>query len=725
MELEIADTLKQLELNYGIHLIIYGIMFIINIILYYKTFWMNFLIKQIFIIISLLMLLLFLFPLIPLILILKKLIKEKILKIFKAVTLVFIILAVSLGLCQCIMFWINIKKSTSFYKECPYNFKSTDLYQIFEEFYEANDNDNINNKDLEKKCEKRKCIFDQEILDNQLLTMKYNYICNYNSSKDFSNNNLNDKNLIECKLYDNNKSEYIINNKEIISYVNLCSEKLNTEFYICERKTPHQKFAIDYKYSCPKNNYMNILCLLGVVIIIANLVGAIPWIKEYLAYISLIQMFHLRGVVLTGNSTKNSTEIQNDNIDNNVENNIHEITEMVIVSSDRELNDPNNTNNESTNRNGNNNNERNNKGNSNGCGGGSDCGGANNNDDKNECINTDTNFLYLSIEENSNPENSNINKNKENELNNNHLNEYTTSNLNINNETETLHNTSKYPIKIQDHDKSTSNILQSPNNSNILPKEEAESIKENLNPNNLENLNIRDEKENHILDAINTLNQPDKKTEITDVVSQKDVVNNRSKNITEESIKSNNNEINLNNNTIINTSTDNLNLNISNNMNIKNDINNNKNNSNINIVSVFGGVIRNESFQNLNLSTEEKKNQDEGGDKNSSSSDDGNMNNNNESKKIKNQIYIFESNISDEKIPVNDQEIDKIDTKGHNIEKSYMNKKNMEEENNEIEKNLDEPHLSKITGKTRGNRMFRILDDNNVLDDEYNNEFEN
>ena len=188
------------------------------------------------------------------------------------VSLFVVRLIISFGLL--VIYILNINDSNTFYEYCPFNFKKSDLSLLFPNL--INNNTNINEDVIKNKCISRRCL---ELNNNN--NIEYNYICNFDSEKDFSK-----KNKITCDKYFLNFRENM--EEIIISYINLCNPY--SEIYKCSLYNKPEKFQIDINYICPneiKKSFILeiILSILNISSPFFNLVVQFTYFKKLLKLI--------------------------------------------------------------------------------------------------------------------------------------------------------------------------------------------------------------------------------------------------------------------------------------------------------------------------------------------------------------------------------------------------------------------------------------------------------
>ena len=278
----------------------------------------------IFVIFSLVDCLLFFYPILPLVLTYRILSKIKLTKLFKNISLIFIFLSAGIGLLLSIFLWMNIKDSSLFLKECPYNYPSTetDIQKLVNEIQNTKDN-----KKLNKLCSSRRCFLQSE---NTEEIYAYNYICNFDSSDDFLielnkiytkitplGNELESEHLIQCRKFnatitDIKKMDIDENQKQ---YYNLCNNKYES-LYKCSRFEKPKLLTLKKNYNCPNKNYVTISYLFGVFTIITDIILTfITWSFDYSSYKEIIRIAEPD---IDSSNDSQSQENNNRNISNNV-----------------------------------------------------------------------------------------------------------------------------------------------------------------------------------------------------------------------------------------------------------------------------------------------------------------------------------------------------------------------------------------------------------------------
>jgi hypothetical protein len=208
--------------------------------------------------------------------------------------LTFLFISFALGISNSISLWINVNKSSILYRECPYNYNQNNLQNFLNKINEENENSNLN-----EICTKRRCIFNEENL-NELFP--YSYMCNYDSSDDFSielgktysriapNNEVySTSKIIYCE---NLSNENIFNsniNNGINNFMNTCSNYIM--FYKCYRFNTPENFKIAEEYECPDKRYVTYSYLFGIFTIILDIIlSFIPWSFVFNSYKSILKI---------------------------------------------------------------------------------------------------------------------------------------------------------------------------------------------------------------------------------------------------------------------------------------------------------------------------------------------------------------------------------------------------------------------------------------------------
>ena len=289
--IEIYQEIRSMQIAYIFHFVFYLILGVEHLLMILKIFWDKTDHFKIFISCSIIDLIILFYPIIPLVLMYRIILRKNLTKAFKYISLMIIILSFVIGITINISFWINLKSTTDFSKECPYNLNDTKIF--------------INEEDKSKRCEKRRCVLESI---NEIEGYPYKYICNYNSQNDFEIDPSRQypvkssdgstyylKYFIQCE-----KKSFIeelitdINNlneqNEIYIYLQKCWNNNNIQgFYLCERYEYPSKFNVNDNYKCPKDNYNIILYLCGIFLVVLDIIFAfIPWSLDYKSYSKLL-----------------------------------------------------------------------------------------------------------------------------------------------------------------------------------------------------------------------------------------------------------------------------------------------------------------------------------------------------------------------------------------------------------------------------------------------------
>ena len=346
--IEIYQEVRTMQITYSFHFVFYLILGLEHLLFILKIFWKSEINLKLFISCSILDLIILFYPIIPLILMYRIILRINLTKIFKLLSLILIILSILIGILINIVFWINLKSTTSFFRECPYNLIDLKLF--------------INEDDSSERCSKRRCVLESRN-DNEGLV--YNYICNYNSQNEFeidpkdlksvdgSINNViqeircEEKNVLDDLFTDKN---YKNSESEIYNYLQKCWNNVDIKnFYLCKRTELPNQFNIDENYNCPKDNYNTLLYLSGVFLIILDIILAfIPWSLDYKSYSRIMSFENNEEENVEINNNENDSERQrrrhnetntssnnpnsNNNVGNNENNNQNEINENNIIN---------------------------------------------------------------------------------------------------------------------------------------------------------------------------------------------------------------------------------------------------------------------------------------------------------------------------------------------------------------------------------------------------------
>ena len=340
MDRAIYDEINVMNVSYGFHFLLYIVMSLLHFFSLWKLYWFSTAIFIFFITFSLFDLLLLFYPILPLVLTYKILSRIELTKTFKNISLIFIIISALFGLVISIILWINVKDSSLFFKEYPYNYPSSenDYKKYTDEIINAK-----NDKKKNKLCETRRCFLQSE---NTEEAYSYKYICNFDSSDDFSielnkiytkttpsGEEVSSENLITCSKLNSTIEE--IEKMNIDKYqklfYNLCNEKYES-LYKCDRFEKPKNLKLKKNYKCPKKNYITVSYLFGVFTIITDIILTfIPWSFDYSSYKAIVKISEPddSNDDSQSNSHQNNTNqcsFQNDNsfTDNNLNLNYNE-----------------------------------------------------------------------------------------------------------------------------------------------------------------------------------------------------------------------------------------------------------------------------------------------------------------------------------------------------------------------------------------------------------------
>ena len=290
MDTLIYEEMKIMNISYIFHFLLYIFMSIMHLLTYLKIFWTNVISKYIFISTSFIDFILLIYPAIPLVLTYRILSNKNLTNLFKNLSLTFLFISFALGIANSVSLWINVNKSSILYRECPYNYNQNNLQNFLNKINDENGNSNLN-----EICNKRRCIFTEENL-NELYP--YSYVCNYDSSDDFSieigktysriapNNEVYSTSKI---IYCENLSNENIFNSNKITCTNTCSNYIM--LYKCYRFNTPENFKIAEEYECPDKKYVTYSYLFGIFTIILDIIlSFIPWSFVFNSYKSILKI---------------------------------------------------------------------------------------------------------------------------------------------------------------------------------------------------------------------------------------------------------------------------------------------------------------------------------------------------------------------------------------------------------------------------------------------------
>ena len=294
MDTLIYEEMKIMNISYIFHFLLYIFMSIMHLLTYLKIFWTNVISKYIFISTSFIDFILLIYPAIPLVLTYRILSNKNLTNLFKNLSLTFLFISFVLGIANSVSLWINVNKSSILYRECPYNYNQNNLQNFLNKINDENENSNLN-----EICNKRRCIFTEENL-NELYP--YSYVCNYDSSDDFSieigktysriapNNEVySTSKIIYCENLSNENIFNSNSNNDINKFINTCSNYIM--LYKCYRFNTPENFKIAEEYECPDKKYVTYSYLFGIFTIILDIIlSFIPWSFVFNSYKSILKI---------------------------------------------------------------------------------------------------------------------------------------------------------------------------------------------------------------------------------------------------------------------------------------------------------------------------------------------------------------------------------------------------------------------------------------------------
>lgn len=267
----------------------------------------------------------------------------KVIKFLKILTLIFIIISFITGLLINISIWKTAAKAKTFIKYCPYHFTYSLINKIIDK--SLKDSNNIKDNHI-KFCNIRRCILFSE---NDSDPLAYSYICNYDSSQDFSFKNKNiiykRTNLDNIELSSNKyikcfKLNNILFNNALVNYLTLCN---NNTFYKCnlfEKPKEQDMSSFNNIESCPQKNYSQNSFLLGISFLLIDIICFC--FQFFFEYLILINIENIIKFPQTINQIKDNQPTINSTINNNQQNSKNdeeefkkENTKIIIVSEER------------------------------------------------------------------------------------------------------------------------------------------------------------------------------------------------------------------------------------------------------------------------------------------------------------------------------------------------------------------------------------------------------
>ena len=313
MEAIISKIINGLRTTYIMQSIFLILIIIFNFILLSQIIWLKDIFKNLYLYAAIISPIHFIMPIISLIYIFNKKITKKNVIYFKIFSLIFGAIALIFGFFFIGILMINAIESPEFCKECPFNLPIHEINVL------------INSKNLNKKCNERRCVINSKNIDTLEKNENdmYEYLCNYDPSSEFeeiketydnseNNNNTNNNDNIYCTQIIKNVELIGLQNNYIYNFFDVCNTYSN--FFICERTKTPNKFKLEKNFVCPEKKYLTKLIAFCLLNIIFNLIlNFIPIKIEYDKYKDIIKIYHPRAVIPKSNSfnsTFNSSKIQ-------------------------------------------------------------------------------------------------------------------------------------------------------------------------------------------------------------------------------------------------------------------------------------------------------------------------------------------------------------------------------------------------------------------------------
>ena len=333
------SNIQQLKTNYMIQIVLSGLIIILNFILLFEIYWLNGLLYYLYFALCLFCIIYIFISIVAFIFIkLKKLTQKSIYK-YKIKTLITCVIAIFTGIFFTAILMMNALDSSDFSRECPFNLPNCYINALYNK-YENND---LSHKKLKEQCTRRRCLFNNEILDSQY---PYEYVCNYDPTDEFDSMNKDNSTTsqIECiEIEKINFNKYNFEMEEIYKFLEMCN--FFTEFYICQRVKMPKTYSLDDDYKCPKKNYLSYLIFFSMSSVLFNLIiNFISWRALYIKYKTILKILspnNNRHISTSLNSTQNNTKVE---IENKEEQFKKEPTETVIVYTEQnmmeEINNP-------------------------------------------------------------------------------------------------------------------------------------------------------------------------------------------------------------------------------------------------------------------------------------------------------------------------------------------------------------------------------------------------
>ena len=214
------------------------------------------------------------------------------------------------GIILTLVYWLNYLDYDSFMENCPFNFSVNNMNNLIL---------NTQKNKLKGTCQLKRCFEAKEFLNDDKIKINgdYVYLCNFNIYKSYLNLDINN---ISCEY--TSLAKY---NLKEITYFSKCDEFCN--YYICTSKEKrHDKFKMKNSLKCPTKFQKTRIVILGILFplidIVANISIAFFIYCQYNLIIKIINLEIILGERLrysasSLNSTKeNSVIINNDNNNN-------------------------------------------------------------------------------------------------------------------------------------------------------------------------------------------------------------------------------------------------------------------------------------------------------------------------------------------------------------------------------------------------------------------------
>lgn len=332
MEQEIQlEDIKTLIFSYIFHVFLFIVYLVLHLIVHSKVFWIINSLGIFFLVGSYFNILYILFPIYPFIIIFKKKYRKKIFYSLKIMTFVLLIIVLIIGLILSLLFLINTIQSKKFCKECPFYLSIKHLNYVLGPYLSNNER----NHDIKSKCKEKRCVLDNESLNEQY---PFTYLCNYDPSEDFDDDEtytritengveISVKKQLICTSVSRFYNLIIFDHSELYLYLDLCFDF--SDFYRCKRfNKPEEGYNLDLDTECPDETYLTLIYIACALIIILDIIFAIlPLGLEYLIIKKLLVILgNIRRKTNSFCSTARSSKISQD------EGNFKkEITPVIII----------------------------------------------------------------------------------------------------------------------------------------------------------------------------------------------------------------------------------------------------------------------------------------------------------------------------------------------------------------------------------------------------------